>query len=98
VPPSHVDRPAWPVHGATAPNRFGQFATAHREAYGTERRHLARIAEKSHHHGSLNPHSYFQNEVSCDPALAAPIVSWPLGLLDCGPTTDDAPSRQLSEW
>jgi acetyl-CoA acetyltransferase len=60
------------------------------EAFGTERRHMALIAEKNHHHGSLNPHSFFQREVSCEQVLAAPIISWPLGLLDCCPTTDGA--------
>jgi acetyl-CoA C-acetyltransferase len=80
----------WAPRGATAPNRFGQFATAHMEAFGTERRHMAMIAEKNHLHGSLNPHSFFQREVSCEQVLAAPIVSWPLGLLDCCPTTDGA--------
>jgi acetyl-CoA C-acetyltransferase len=80
----------WAPRGATAPNRFGQFATAHMGAYGTERRHMAMIAEKNHHNGSLNPHSYFRREVSCEQVLAAPIVSWPLGLLDCCPTTDGA--------
>ena len=80
----------WSPRGATAPNRFGQFATAHMDAYGTERRHMAMIAEKNHHHGSLNEHSFFRREVSCEQVLAAPIVSWPLGLLDCCPTTDGA--------
>ena len=80
----------WAPRGATAPNRFGQFATAHMNAYGTERRHMAMIAEKNHHHGRLNPHSFFQREVSCEQVLAAPVISWPLGLLDCCPTTDGA--------
>ena len=80
----------WAPRGATAPNRFGQFATAHMEAFGTERKHMAMIAEKNHHHGSLNPHSFFQRDVSCEQVLGAPIVSWPLGLLDCCPTTDGA--------
>jgi acetyl-CoA C-acetyltransferase len=86
----------WAPRGATAPNRFGQFATAHMAAYGTERRHMAMIAEKNHHHGSLNPHSFFQREVSCEQVLAAPIVSWPLGLLDCCPTTDGAAAVVLT--
>jgi acetyl-CoA C-acetyltransferase len=80
----------WAPRGATAPNRFGQFATAHMDAYGTERKHMAMIAEKNHHNGSLNEHSFFQREVSCEQVLDAPIVSWPLGLLDCCPTTDGA--------
>ena len=86
----------WAPRGATAPNRFGQFATAHMEAFGTEREHMAMIAEKNHHHGALNPHSFFRREVSCEQALAAPIISWPLGLLDCCPTTDGAAAIVLA--
>ena len=86
----------WAPRGATAPNRFGQFATAHMDAYGTERKHMALIAEKNHHNGSLNEHSFFQREVSCEQVLDAPIVSWPLGLLDCCPTTDGAAAVVLA--
>ena len=53
----------WKPRGATAPNRFGQYATAHMDAYGTTREHLALIAEKNHHFGSLNPNAYFRREV-----------------------------------
>lgn len=80
----------WAPRGATAPNRFGQFATAHMAAYGTERRHMALIAEKNHANGNLNEHSFLRREVTCEQVLDAPIVSWPLGLLDCCPTTDGA--------
>ena len=80
----------WSPRGATAPNRFGQYATAHMDAFGTGREHLAMIAEKNHHNGSLNPNAFFRKEITCEQALAAPLVSWPLGLLDCCPTTDGA--------
>ena len=48
------------------------------------------IAEKNHHNGSLNPNAFFRREVTCEQVLNAPLVSWPLGLLDCCPTTDGA--------
>jgi acetyl-CoA C-acetyltransferase len=80
----------WAPRGATAPNRFGQFATAHMDAFGTTRDHLAMVASKNHHNGTLNPNAYFRREISCEQVLAAPLVSWPLGLLDCCPTTDGA--------
>lgn len=80
----------WKPRGATAPNRFGQYATAHMEKYGTTREHLALIAEKNHYNGSLNEHAFFRRAVSCEQVLNAPMVSWPLGLLDCCPTTDGA--------
>jgi acetyl-CoA C-acetyltransferase len=80
----------WAPRGATAPNRFGQYATAHMEAYGTTREHMALVAEKNHYHGSLNPFAAFRKPITCEQVLAAPMVSWPLGLLDCCPTTDGA--------
>lgn len=80
----------WAPRGATAPNRFGQYATAHMEAYGTTREHMAMVAEKNHYHGSLNPFAAFRKPITCEQVLAAPMVSWPLGLLDCCPTTDGA--------
>jgi len=80
----------WAPRGATAPNRFGQYATTHMEAFGTTREHMALVAEKNHHHGSLNPNAFFRKEITCEQVLAAPMISWPLGLLDCCPTTDGA--------
>ena len=80
----------WSARGSTAPNRFGQFGTRHMEVYGTKREHFAKIAEKNHHHGFLNPHAYFRREITCEQVLNAPMVSWPMGLLDCCPTTDGA--------
>lgn len=86
----------WKPRGATAPNRFGQYATAHMDEYGTRREHLAMIAQKNHHNGSLNPNAFFRREVTCEQVLEAPLVSWPLGLLDCCPTTDGAAAIVLA--
>ena len=54
----------WHPRGATAPNRFGQFATAHMEAFGTKREQFAQVAVKNHHQGSINPHAHFRFDVS----------------------------------
>ena len=86
----------WKPRGATAPNRFGQYATAHMDAYGTTREHLALVAQKNHHNGSLNPNAFFRREITCEQVLDAPLVSWPLGLLDCCPTTDGAAAILLA--
>lgn len=80
----------WHPRGATAPMVFGQIGTAHMQAYGTTREQFARVAVKNHHHATMNPHAYLGNEITVEDVLNAPLVSWPLGLLDCCPTTDGA--------
>jgi acetyl-CoA C-acetyltransferase len=54
------------------------------------KRLLAEIAVKNHHHGSLNPRAHFQNELTVEQVLKAPIVAWPLGVLDCCGVSDGA--------
>jgi acetyl-CoA C-acetyltransferase len=51
---------------------------------------LAEIAVKNHRHGSLNPRAHFQNELTVEQVLKAPIVAWPLGVLDCCGVSDGA--------
>lgn len=80
----------WHPRGSTAPSLFGQFATSHMKEYGTKREHLAMIAVKNHANGAKNPLSHFQMKITLEQALNAPMVSWPLGLYDCCPTTDGA--------
>lgn len=54
------------------------------------KRLMALIAVKNHFHGSMNPKAHFQNVITVDQALNAPIVSWPLGVLDCCGVSDGA--------
>ncbi|MEM0488059.1 MAG: acetyl-CoA acetyltransferase [Candidatus Bathyarchaeia archaeon] len=51
---------------------------------------LAKIAVKNHHNGSLNPKAHFQNRITIEDAIKAPIVAWPLGLYDCCGVSDGA--------
>ncbi len=54
------------------------------------KRLLAEIALKNHRNGSLNPRAHFQNELTVEQVLKAPIVAWPLGVLDCCGVSDGA--------
>jgi acetyl-CoA C-acetyltransferase len=54
------------------------------------RRLLAEITAKNHHNGSLNPKAHFQNKLTVEQVLKAPIVAWPLGILDCCGVSDGA--------
>jgi acetyl-CoA C-acetyltransferase len=54
------------------------------------KRLLAEIAVKNHHNGSLNPKAHYQNELTAEQVLKAPIVATPLGVLDCCGVSDGA--------
>jgi acetyl-CoA C-acetyltransferase len=51
---------------------------------------LAKIAVKNHDNGSLNPKAHYQNRLSVEQVLKAPIVAAPLGVLDCCGVSDGA--------
>jgi acetyl-CoA C-acetyltransferase len=59
-------------------------------SYEEGKRLLAEIAVKNHHNGSLNPKAHFQNELSVEQVMNAPIVAPPLGVLDCCGVSDGA--------
>jgi acetyl-CoA C-acetyltransferase len=90
-----------PVIGAihTAPGNFALAATHYFHHYGLSgeegRRTIAKIAVKNHRNGSLHPKAHFQRELTLEQVLNAPIVAWPLGLLDCCPTTDGCAAAVL---
>ena len=58
--------------------------------YEEGKRLLAEIAVKNHHNGSLNPKAHFQNRLTVDKVINAPIVASPLGVLDCCGVSDGA--------
>jgi acetyl-CoA C-acetyltransferase len=62
----------------------------HNLDYQEGKRLLAQIAVKNHHNGSLNPKAHFQNELTVEQVLKAPIVAAPLGVLDCCGVSDGA--------
>jgi len=51
---------------------------------------LAQIAVKNHHNGSLNPKAHYQNELTVEQVMKAPIIAPPLGVLDCCGVSDGA--------
>ncbi len=83
----------------TSPGSFALIATRYFHEYGIDpeegRRVLARIAVKNHHNGSMHPKAHFRNEITIEQALKAPIVAWPLGLLDCCGNSDGAAAAIL---
>ncbi|RLA96189.1 MAG: acetyl-CoA acetyltransferase [Deltaproteobacteria bacterium] len=90
-----------PVYGvqASAVGRYALAATRYFERYGIKpedgKRLLAMISSKSHYNGARNPKAHLRREVSVDEVMNAPIIAWPLGLLDCCGVTDGASAAVL---
>ena len=80
--------------GYSAPASFAYLATRYFHQYNIPpeegKRLLAQIAVKNHHNGSLNPKAHFQNELTVEQVVNAPIIAWPLGLFDCCGVSDGA--------
>lgn len=76
--------------GATFPGIYALMARRYMHEYGLTREQLAKVAVKSHHHGSFNPLAHFKNRVSIDDVLNSPLVADPLRLYDCCPVSDGA--------
>ena len=83
---------AHPYHGdgITAPGIFALAANRYFHRFGVGREALAKVAVKNHHNGALNPKAHLQINVTEEQVLSAPMISYPLGLYDCCPTTDGA--------
>ena len=83
-----------PVYEArrTSPGSFALIATRYFHTYGLSpeegKRTIAKIAVKNHHNGSMCPKAHFQNEVTLEQVMNAPIIAWPLGLFDCCGNSD----------
>jgi acetyl-CoA C-acetyltransferase len=80
--------------GLSPPALFAQMATRYFHQYkiGFEQGKilLAKIAVKNHQNGRLNPKAHYQNELSVEQVMKAPIVATPLGVLDCCGVSDGA--------
>ena len=76
------------------PSQFAMAATRYFHQYGIsydEGKHtLAQIAAKNHHNGTLNSRAHFQQEISLEQVVNAPMIAWPLGLFDCCGVSDGA--------
>ncbi len=81
--------------GLTAPGLFALMARRHMEEYGTTREDLALVAVKNHYNGNRHPKAMFHKEITVEDVLSAPMISEPLGLYDCTPTSDGAAAAIL---
>ncbi len=78
----------------TPPAGFAMLATGYFAKHGLSfeegKEILSLIDVKNHYNGSLNPKAHFQKEISCDRAMKAPMIAYPLGLYDCCGVSDGA--------
>ena len=78
------------VLGATFPAIHALIAKRHMHEFGTTREQMADVAVKNHKNGSLNPKAQFQREITRETVLGSPLVSSPLRVFDCAPSSDGA--------
>ncbi|MBC5635760.1 thiolase domain-containing protein [Ornithinibacillus sp. BX22] len=83
--------------GLTFPGFFG--VLANRYIYETEatKEHLAMVALKNRKNALNNPLAQFKKATSMEEIMAARMITEPLGLFDCSPTTDGASAIVLSK-
>jgi len=78
--------------GSTAPGSFAQLASAYAARHGHTipdlKRAMAHVSWKSHENGSRNPKAHLRNRITIEQVLAAPTISYPLGVLDCCGVSD----------
>jgi acetyl-CoA C-acetyltransferase len=80
--------------GSTAPGAFAQLAAAYASRHGFAmdklREAMAHISCKSHANGARNPKAHLRNRITPEQVLAAPLISYPLGVYDCCGVSDGA--------
>ena len=69
---------------------YAAIARDHMRRYGTTKEQYARVAEKNHFYGSLNPHAQYRERYTVEEILASPPVADPLTRLMCSPIGDGA--------
>ncbi len=74
---------------------YASLARDHMRRYGTTKEQYARVAEKNHFNGSLNPHAQYRERYTLDEILASPPVAEPLTRLMCSPIGDGAAAAIL---
>lgn len=79
---------------ATPPGSFAQLATAYARKYGRDmdelRAAMAHISKKSHDNALQNPKAHLRRAITEQDVLNAPMVAYPLGVLDCCGVSDGA--------
>ena len=78
------------IFGTTFPGYYALYANRHMYEFGTTKEQMALVAVKNHYYGSMNPHAFFQKEVSKDRILSSDEVASPVNVFDCCANADGA--------
>ena len=85
-----------PFHEYSAVNLMAMQARRHMHEYGTSKEQLGWIALTGRHHAALNEKAVLRTPMTMDDYLEAPMISEPLGRLDCDLPIDGAVGLVLS--
>lgn len=72
------------------PGAYALMARRHMHEYGTKPEHFAKVSEKSHRNGALNPYAQYQQPLSLEEIMNSRMIAEPITLYQCSPTTDGA--------
>lgn len=75
---------------ALMPALYAMWAQRHMHLHGTRREHFAKVSEKAHRNGVLNPYAQYQKALTLDEIMASRLIADPITLYECSPTTDGA--------
>lgn len=73
--------------GLNAINMTSFQAVRYMDQYDATREDFARVAVRSRENGTRNPHAHVDKTVDMDEVLNAPMICWPLGLIDSCPSS-----------
>lgn len=79
-----------PFHARFPVSSYALAASRHMYEYGTTREHLAAVAVSARQWAQRNPEAFARDPLTVADVIAAPLISSPLGRLDCCLVTDGA--------
>jgi len=78
------------------PAMYAMWAQRHMHLHGTKHEHFARVSEKAHRNGALNPNAQYQRAITLEEILNSRMIADPITLYECSPTTDGASAVVLA--
>lgn len=78
------------------PALYAMWAQQHMHLYGTKPEHFAKVSEKAHRNGALNPNAQYQKAIGLEEILSSRMIADPITLYECSPTTDGASAVVLA--
>jgi len=85
-----------PFHEYSAVNQMAMLARRHMHLYGTSKEQLGWIALTARRHAALSEHAVLRSPLTMEEYVAAPMISDPLGRLDCDLPIEGAVGLVLS--